>query len=68
MKNAEIGADGARGAAAYVDAAAALAGMPLDPKHRPGVVAAMTRLALFAADVAAVDLADDVEVAGVFVP
>jgi Protein of unknown function (DUF4089) len=54
--------------AAHVDTAAALLGMPLDDARRAGVIAAMSRLAAFAADIAAVPLADDVEIAGVFVP
>jgi hypothetical protein len=54
--------------AAYVDAAAAAQGMPLSAEHRTGVIAATARLAAFAADVAAVELSGDVEVAGVFVP
>jgi hypothetical protein len=54
--------------AAYVDAAAAALAMPLDAERRAGVIAAMTRLASFAADVAAVELANDIEIAGVFVP
>jgi hypothetical protein len=54
--------------AAHVDAAAALLGMPLDDVRRAAVIAAMMRLAAFAADVAAVPLAVGVEIAGVFVP
>lgn len=54
--------------AAYVDAAAAACGMPLAEEHRAGVIAAMMRLAAFAADVGGVELARDVEIAGVFVP
>ena len=61
-------ADDSPAMAAYVDAAAVALGMPLDEAHRVGVIAAMTRLAAFAGDVAAVDLPADVEVAGVFVP
>jgi len=61
-------ADDAAAVAAYVDAAAVALGMPLAPQHRAGVIAAMSRLAAFAGDVAAVELSDEVEVAGVFVP
>jgi len=61
-------ADDAPAVAAYVDAAAAALGMPLEAYSRDGVIAAMKRLSAFAADIAAVELTDDVEVAGVFVP
>jgi hypothetical protein len=61
-------ADDSPAIAAYVDAAAVALGMPLVEQHRVGVIAAMTRLAAFAADVASVELAADIEVAGVFVP
>jgi hypothetical protein len=54
--------------AAHVDAAAALLAMPLDAERRLAVIAATTRLAAFAADVAAVELSDDVAIAGTFVP
>jgi hypothetical protein len=54
--------------AVFVDAAAVTMNMPLDAHHREGVIAAMTRLAAFAADVAAVELSDNVEIAGAFVP
>jgi hypothetical protein len=57
-----------RGAAGYVDAAAALLAMPLEPANRAIVVAAMERLAAFADDVAAFDLGPEVEIAGQFVP
>jgi hypothetical protein len=54
--------------AAHVDASAALLGMPLAGERRASVIAAMSRLAAFAADVVAVPLGDEVEIAGVFVP
>jgi hypothetical protein len=54
--------------AAYVDAASEVLALPVAAEHRSGVIAAMTRLAAFGADVASVELANDVEVAGVFVP
>jgi hypothetical protein len=60
--------DDAPAVGAYVDAAATALGMPLNGERRAAVIAAMTRLAAFAGDVAAVELADDVEIAGVFVP
>ena len=53
---------------AHVDAAAALLGIPLDEPRRAAVAAAMVRLAAFAADVADVPLADDVPIAGDFLP
>lgn len=53
---------------AYVDAAAEALAIPLSAESRAGVITAMTRLASFAADVSAVELANDVEIAGVFVP
>lgn len=61
-------ADDATAPAAYVDAVAAALEMPLAAQHRDGVIAALTRLAAFAADVEAVELSDEIEVAGVFVP
>ncbi len=61
-------ADDTAALAAYVDANAAALGMPLSAERRAGVIAAMARLAAFAADVGAVELSNDVEVAGVFVP
>jgi Protein of unknown function (DUF4089) len=61
-------ADDSPAIAAYVDAAAVALGMPLDVQHRPGVIAAMARLAAFAGDVAAVELSAEIEIAGVFVP
>ncbi len=55
-------------AAAYVDAAAALIGLPLDPAHRPGVILNVQRIAEMAALVMAFPLPDDVEPAPVFRP
>ena len=60
--------DDAQRVAVFVDAAARALAMPLDPERRASVALAMARLAEFAADVASVPLADDIEVAGVFVP
>jgi hypothetical protein len=56
--------------AAYVDAAAALLAMPVaaTAARRAAVITAMTRLAAFAADVATVELGDDIAIAGTFVP
>jgi hypothetical protein len=54
--------------AAYVDAAADVHGIALTSEQRAGVIAAMARLAAFAADVAGVELGGEIEVAGVFVP
>jgi hypothetical protein len=52
----------------YVDASAALLAMPLDTERRAAVVAAMTRIAAFAGDLAGVPLANGEEIAGVVVP
>jgi hypothetical protein len=53
---------------AYVQAATELTKMPLSAERVPVVVAALTRLADFAADLEAFALGDDVEIAGLFVP
>jgi hypothetical protein len=45
----------------YVDEAAAAIGVPLDPAHRPGVVANFERLAQAAALVEGLDLGPEVE-------
>jgi hypothetical protein len=52
----------------YVDAAAALIGLPLDPAHRPGVILNMQRIAEMAALVMAFPLPDGTEPAPVFLP
>ena len=52
---------------AYVDAAAALIGLSLDPAHRPGVILNMQRIAEMAALVMEFPLPDDVR-AGPGVP
>ena len=54
--------------AAYVDATAALLRLPVDASRRAAVIATMQRLAAFSADVAAVELPPEIELAGVFVP
>ncbi len=53
---------------AYVDAVAALLAMPLDGVDRTVLIGVTERLAAYAADVAAVALAIDVEIAGRFEP
>ena len=53
---------------AYVDAAARLVGLPLDPAHRPGVVVNLERIAAMAALVMKFPLPDDTEPAPVFTP
>ncbi len=53
-------------AEAYVDSAAALIGLPIDPEHRPGVVANLQRIAQMAALVMAFPLLDEAEPAPVF--
>jgi hypothetical protein len=55
-------------AEAYVDAAAALIGLPIDPAHRPGVVVNIERIAQMAALVMAFPLPDEAEPAPVFRP
>jgi hypothetical protein len=57
-----------RAVAAYVDAAAAVLEMPLEGERRAAVIGVMTRLAAFAADIERLELENDVEIAGVFVP
>jgi Protein of unknown function (DUF4089) len=53
-------------AAIYVDAAAALIELPLDPAHRPAVILNMQRIAEMAALVMSFPLPDDAEPAPVF--
>lgn len=55
-------------AEAYVDAAAALIGLPIDPEHRPGVVLNLERIAQMAALVLEYPLPDEAEPAPVFRP
>ena len=55
-------------AEAFVDAAAALIGLPIDPAHRPGVVLNMERIAQMAALVMEFPLPDEIEPAPVFRP
>ncbi len=50
----------------YVDAAAALIGLPLDPAHRPGVILNLERIAEMAALVMAFSLPEKTEPAPVF--
>jgi hypothetical protein len=53
---------------AYVAAASDLLAMPLDPERAENVAVTLALLDALAANVAEIALADDVEVAGVFVP
>jgi hypothetical protein len=55
-------------AEAYVDAAAALIGLPIDPAHRAGVVVNIERLAQMAALVMEFALPEEAEPAPVFRP
>jgi Protein of unknown function (DUF4089) len=55
-------------AEAYVDAAAKLIGLPLDPAHRPGVVLNLERIAQMAALVMEFDLPEETEPAPVYTP
>jgi len=55
-------------AESYVDAAAALIGMPLDPAHRTGVILNIERVAEMAALVMAFPLSEETEPAPVFRP
>ena len=52
----------------YVDAAAALIELPLDPAHRPGVIVNMQRIAEMARLVMAFPLPEETEPAPVFLP
>jgi putative aminopeptidase FrvX len=61
-------ADQSFDAEAYVDAAAALIGLPIDPAHRPGVVVNLDRIAQMAALVMEFALPDEAEPAPVFRP
>ena len=54
--------------AAYVDSAAELIGLTLDPAHRPGVILNFGRIAEMAALVMEFPLPDDCEPAPVYVP
>jgi len=55
-------------AESYVDAAAALIGLPLDPAHRPGVILNIERIADMAALLMAFSLSEETEPAPVFRP
>jgi hypothetical protein len=55
-------------AKAYVDAAAKLIGLPIDPAHRPGVILNLERIAQMAALVMAFDLPEETEPAPVYTP
>ena len=53
---------------AYVDTAARLVGLPLDPAHRPGVVLNLERIAAMAALVMEFPLPEETEPAPVYEP
>jgi hypothetical protein len=53
---------------AYVDAAAQLVGLPLDPAHRPGAVLNLGRIAQMAALVMEFSLPEETEPAPVYEP
>jgi hypothetical protein len=53
---------------AYVDAVAALIGLPLAPAHRPGVVLNLERIAQMAALVMEFALPEETDPAPVFAP
>jgi hypothetical protein len=55
-------------AEAYVDAAARLIGLPIEPAHRPGVVLNLERIARLAALVMEFDLPEEIEPAPVYTP
>jgi hypothetical protein len=55
-------------AAAYLDEAANLMDLPLDPAHRPGVIENMARLAAMADLVMQFGLPEDTELGPVFRP
>jgi len=55
-------------AEAYVGAAAALLGLPIDPAHRPGLVLNLERIAQMAALVMEFPLPEETEPAPVFRP
>jgi len=52
----------------YMDQAAALIGLKLDPEHRPGVLLNLERIAEMAHLVMTFPLPDDCEPAAVFTP
>ncbi len=53
---------------AFIEAATALLEMPLDAERRVAVAANLRRIASFAKNLGALQLADDIEIAGEFVP
>jgi hypothetical protein len=55
-------------AEAYVEATAALIGLPIDPEHHPGVVVNLERIAQMAALVMDFELPEAAEPAPVFRP
>ena len=54
--------------AEYVDLMANLIDLPLDPEHRPGVVANMVRIAQIAQVVTEFSIPNEIEAAPVFEP
>ena len=60
--------DGLAELEAYVDAVAALIGLPLDPAYRPGVLLNLDRIGQMARLVMEFALPDDTEAAPVFRP
>jgi hypothetical protein len=52
----------------YIDAAASVAGLAIDPAHRPGVLANFERIAQLAALIMEFPLDERVEAAPVFQP
>jgi hypothetical protein len=61
-------ADGPFDAEAYVDEAAGLIGLPIDPAYRPGVVLNLERIAQMAALVMEFDVPEETEPAPVYLP
>ncbi len=52
----------------FVDSAAALLALTLDPEHRPGVISSFDRLQVTAAPLMAFLLPEDLDAAPVFTP
>ncbi|OLP17139.1 DUF4089 domain-containing protein [Leptolyngbya sp. 'hensonii'] len=52
----------------YVDRTAALMDLPLQPEHRPGVIANLTRITEIARLVTEFPLSEDIEIAPIFKP
>lgn len=54
--------------AEYVDRMAELIDLPIDPEHKPGIIANMTRIAQVAQLVNEFPLPDEIEAATIFTP